>query len=38
MVLDATLVSSDTAFEKVPGLKYMSVNEYVSEVLGERVV
>lgn len=37
LVLDATLVSSDVAFEGVPGLKYMSVSEYVSEVLGESV-
>lgn len=37
LVLDATLVSSDAAFEGMPGLKYMSVSEYVSEVLGESV-
>jgi predicted nucleic acid-binding protein len=34
LVLDATLVSSDAAFEGVPGLKYMPVSQYVSEVLG----
>lgn len=34
LVLDATLVSSDTAFEGLSGLKYMSLDEYVSEVLG----
>jgi len=37
LVLDATLVSSDAAFESVPGLKYLSVNRYVSEVLSESI-
>jgi len=37
IVLDATLVSSDTAFKEVAGLRYMSVSDYVSKVLGERV-
>lgn len=37
LVLNATLISSDAAFEGVPGLKYMSVKEYVSEVLGESI-
>jgi predicted nucleic acid-binding protein len=37
LVLDATLVSSDAAFEGVPGLKYMPVSQYVSEVLGESI-
>ncbi|HID90490.1 TPA: PIN domain-containing protein [Candidatus Bathyarchaeota archaeon] len=37
LALDATLVSSDTAFEGVPGLKYMPISEYVSEVLGESI-
>lgn len=37
LVLDATLVSSDTAFKGVPRLRYMSVDEYVSGVLGESI-
>lgn len=37
LLLDATLVSSDKAFGEVPGLKYMSVRDYVSEVLGEHI-
>ncbi len=37
LFLNATLVSSDKAFEEVPGLIYMSVKEYVSEVLGESI-
>lgn len=37
LALDVTLVSSDTAFGGVLGLKYMPISEYVSEVLGESI-
>ncbi|MFQ5950987.1 MAG: type II toxin-antitoxin system VapC family toxin [Candidatus Geothermarchaeales archaeon] len=36
LVLGGTLVSSDEAFRDVPGLKYMHIQECVSDVLGVR--
>ena len=37
LALNLTLVSSDTAFGGLRGLKYMPISKYVSEVLGESI-